>query len=133
MNVFLVEDSHAVRNAIRASVERAGGRVIGEAAGQTEAIHAIEKLSPDVVVLDLHLEEGNGINVMRAVKKSRRDLVVAVLTGQEYAVVEGICRENGADFVFEKSAQHLARFVDLMTEMAAALRVRTAGGLDGAR
>ena len=66
--VFVVEDSAPVRARLAqllASVP--GARLVGEAADVEEAIGKILATRPDVVLLDVSLESGNGFDVLRAV------------------------------------------------------------------
>lgn len=114
MHVFLVEDSLALRTVLRASIQRMGGVVVGEAAGAAAAVSGINQLRPDIVIVDLHLQDGHGLDVIRAAKRARSDLTVFVLTAQKYAAIEATCKKCGADFVFEKSESHLARFAAVL-------------------
>lgn len=117
MNVFVVEDSPSIRDLIRMSVEDAGGLIIGEAATQQEAITLIGVLNPDVVVIDLRLPDGNGIEVTRAVKKSHPATTMIVLTNQARQQVERACLEAGADHFFEKSSTDYLHFKALLMRL----------------
>jgi DNA-binding NarL/FixJ family response regulator len=117
MHVFLVEDSLALREVLRTRVEQMGGVVVGEASGQVAAIAGIRQSHPDIAIIDLQLEDGQGLDVIRAARLSSPDLTIIVLTAQKYASVENTCKKNGAHFVFEKSEQHLARFVAVLPEI----------------
>lgn len=119
MNVFLVEDAVGIRRLIRASVEEAGGRVIGEAGGQSRAVSDIASLIPDVAIVDIRLEEGNGISVIQQVRKLQPTLVIIVLTWQERSHVESKCMDCGADYFFEKSAMEYPHFEALLKDLSA--------------
>jgi DNA-binding NarL/FixJ family response regulator len=68
--VVIVDDHHLVRAGVRA--ELAGGaEVVGEAGTVAEAVPLILELGPDVVLLDVHMPEGGGIVVLRAVRRER--------------------------------------------------------------
>jgi two-component system response regulator EvgA len=114
MHVFVVEDSPSLRAALRASITRMGATVVGEAAGAAAAIESINELKPDIVIADLQLEDGDGLDVIRAAKRVRPDVTAFVLSGQKYASIEARCKKSGADFVFEKSEGHIARFVAVL-------------------
>jgi len=69
MRVFVVEDSPAVRERLQAMLgEIEGAQTVGVAGGAQRAIEGIRALRPDVVLLDLHLAEGNGFDVLRALR-----------------------------------------------------------------
>lgn len=60
--------------------------VIGEAAGGAECVELIEKLSPDLVLLDLQMPEVDGLGVVRLIRKDRLPLIAFVTAYDEYAV-----------------------------------------------
>jgi len=66
--VFLVEDSAPIRERLTRLLETVpGAQVVGQAADVEEAIGAILAARPDLVLLDLRLEDGSGFDVLRAV------------------------------------------------------------------
>ncbi|MFM8288310.1 MAG: response regulator transcription factor, partial [Planctomycetaceae bacterium] len=68
--ILLVDDHPLVREglALRISLE-ADLQVCGEAAGPAEALQAIERLQPELVLVDLSLKGGHGIELIGNVKK----------------------------------------------------------------
>src|SRR4051812_7125908 len=65
--VVVVEDSTIVRERlIRLLTSIPNVRVVGEAATVSDAIRTVGELRPDVVTLDLRLENGSGLDVLRA-------------------------------------------------------------------
>ena len=71
IRVLLVDDHQIVRSGVRRLLEATGSiEVVGEASGVREALDRTRELEPDVVVLDLTLRDGSGLDViadMRAV------------------------------------------------------------------
>jgi DNA-binding NarL/FixJ family response regulator len=66
--VFLVEDSASIRERLMRLLETVpGAQVVGQAAEVEEAIGGILAARPDLVLLDLRLEDGSGFDVLRAV------------------------------------------------------------------
>jgi two-component system, NarL family, response regulator DevR len=81
LRILLVDDHEVVRLGVRALIERqAGMEVVGEAGTVREAINQAEKLAPDVVVLDIRLPGGDGLEACRQIKARRPDTRVIVLT-----------------------------------------------------
>jgi DNA-binding NarL/FixJ family response regulator len=106
MKVFLVDDSIIIRQRLKrllAAVQDV--QIIGEAASELEATDAIEKHNPDLVLLDIHLLDGNGIAVLRHLKKGKRAPKVIILTDYPYPQYRHECIEAGADFFFIKSSE----------------------------
>ena len=62
--VLIVDDHQLFRTGVRAELEPFL-EVAGEAGGVDEAVGAIERESPDVVLLDVHRPEGGGVEVIR--------------------------------------------------------------------
>lgn len=118
MNVFLVEDSMRIREKIRGTVADAGGTVIGESAGESSALRDIDALHPDLVVLDLMLEEGNGINVIRKLRLSQPTLPVIVLTSCTRATYAERCLTEGANWFLEKDSDY-SQFEALLRQLSA--------------
>jgi DNA-binding NarL/FixJ family response regulator len=106
MKVFLVDDSLIFRQRLKrmlADVQEV--KVIGEAGDAREATNAILKQKPDVVLLDIHLLNGSGIDVLQSLKKMIPAPAVIVLTNYPYPQYRQKCLETGADFFFVKSTQ----------------------------
>ncbi|MEJ2207715.1 MAG: response regulator transcription factor [Anaerolineae bacterium] len=81
LNILLADDHEVVRLGVRALIERQPGmKVIGEAGTVQEAIDQAEALAPDVVVLDIRMPGGNGLDACRQIKKQRAETKIIVLT-----------------------------------------------------
>jgi DNA-binding NarL/FixJ family response regulator len=68
IGVVIVDDHGMFRRGVRAELEAAGSgvvRVLAEAADVDEAVAAVTEHQPDVVLLDVHLPGGGGVEVMR--------------------------------------------------------------------
>ena len=73
VRVVIVDDHAMFRRGVRAELESAGRGVVeirGEAADVDEAVAAVTTYRPDVVLLDVHLPGGGGVEVMRRVGSS---------------------------------------------------------------
>jgi two-component system response regulator DevR len=81
LRIILVDDHEVVRVGVRALIERQPEmEVIGEASSVREAVILSEQLAPDVVVLDIRLPGGNGLEACRQIKELRPDTRIIVLT-----------------------------------------------------
>ena len=81
IRVFLLDDHEVVRQGIRSLLESDGDiDVVGEASTAAEALDRIPLANPDVAILDVRLDDGNGIEVCRDVRSKMPDLVCLMLT-----------------------------------------------------
>ena len=81
IRVFLLDDHELVREGIRSLLDGDDQiEVVGEAATADDALTRIPLARPDVAILDVRLEEGNGIEVCRDVRSLMPDLICLMLT-----------------------------------------------------
>ena len=108
--IVLADDHHVVRQSFRLLLDAEPDfQVLGEAASGLATIEIIERLRPDVLVVDLMMPELNGIEVARRIKKQLPRTVIVVLSMHENEayVVEAL-RAGVSAFVLKKStAQEL--------------------------
>ena len=104
MMVYLVEDSLLVRERLKDGIREidAGIRVC-EADSAEEAIPGILEQHPDVVMLDLKLLRGSGLDVLRAVAGKSSASSMVVFSSHAQAPYRSRCLAMGADHVFDKS------------------------------
>ncbi len=70
------------------------------------AIETIIKEKPDVVVLDIQMPGGSGIDVLKKVQKEDQKPVFIVFTNYPYPRFRKSCLAAGADFFLDKSFDH---------------------------
>lgn len=103
--VFLVEDSLAIRARLAATIRGIeGAELVGEAGTVGAAIDGIRATHPRAVILDLQLEDGSGLEVLRAVHPSSPELHVAVLTNYATDQHRRACMDAGAEYFLDKSS-----------------------------
>jgi DNA-binding NarL/FixJ family response regulator len=106
MMIFIADDSDSVRERLTAILsEIEGAEVIGQARSAAEAIKGIRSLKPHVVVLDIQMPDGSGIDVLRTIKQDSQPPLVMMLTNHAYPQYRKRCMERGADFFLDKSRE----------------------------
>src|SRR5436305_12263169 len=81
LRVMLVDDHEVVRNGIRALLQATDDIVVTAEAGSVrEAIDEAERTRPDVVVMDVRLADGSGIEATREIRARRPATQVVMLT-----------------------------------------------------
>ncbi|MFD5497275.1 response regulator [Streptomyces sp. NPDC001812] len=81
VSVLIVDDHPVVRDGLRGMFESAPGfRVLGEAANGVEALERAAALDPDVVLMDLRMPGGSGVDAIRELSRRGARTKVLVLT-----------------------------------------------------
>lgn len=120
VTVFLVEDSPAIREALIQRIEEdARFRVIGTAETAEHAIEALGKRLPQIIIVDLHLKQGTGYDVLlyRSHVDAARTSKAVVLTNYGSASHRRHALALGADGFFDKSMQ-FEEMLDTLLEWA---------------
>ncbi len=104
--VLVVDDAPLLRERLGCLIGRISGlEMVGEAEDVPQALLAFERLHPDVVVLDLQMPGGTGIDVLERIKKERPSTVVIILTNYPLPQLKKKSAEEGADFFFDKTEE----------------------------
>jgi DNA-binding NarL/FixJ family response regulator len=122
LRVFIVEDSPLIRDRLLEDIGNdALVRVVGCADSEQDAVVSIEREHPDAVIVDISLRDGNGLGVIRQVRRKfpRQRLCIAVLTNYAYPDLRRKSMECGADYFFDK-AEEYERVGELIHGLAAA-------------
>lgn len=104
IRVFVVEDSPYVRERLvdmLTSVPHVS--VVGEADRPAVAIADICRTQPHIVLLDVHLIEGSGMEVLLAIRPRLPEVVFIVLTNYTEPIYRDACLKAGARFYLDKS------------------------------
>jgi DNA-binding NarL/FixJ family response regulator len=80
-SVLLVDDHDLIRQGLARAFERAADfTVVGEAGSVGEAMRLADSLTPDVVVTDVRLPDGTGLDLVRHLREESLDMGIVVLT-----------------------------------------------------
>ena len=106
MNAFLVDGSTIIRDRFKRMLAVMDEvKVIGEAGGIHEAMDGIRKQKPDVVLLDVPMSKGDGLEMLQRLKKVEPAPAVIIMTDDLHPLVHQTYLEAGADFLFDKSTE----------------------------
>lgn len=123
LNTYLVEDSPLIRQDLVATLEELGGVcVVGWASGESAAVGwlANPEHDPGLVIVDLFLEDGSGLGVLRAMHQRAPRLRAVVLSNYATPEVRQRCLDLGAERVFDKS-EDIEDLLSYCRETAASL------------
>jgi two-component system, NtrC family, nitrogen regulation response regulator GlnG len=123
LRLVVVDDDDSWRGLLETWLDREGCRAIMIARAEW-VLQAIDQHHPDVVVLDVELPGGNGLDVLASLRRRWPSLPVIVMTAFGNAVVADRARRLRADAYLEKPF----RLAALVAEIR---RVGRPGGPDG--
>jgi len=106
MRILIADDSEVfVQRLLRALGEIGGVEIVAQARTGTEAMQAVRNLNPEVMILDIRMPQGSGIDVLEGMKRERLAPITIVLTNFAYPQYRKKCLQLGARFFFDKSAE----------------------------
>ena len=106
LNVVIADDSPLVRERLAVLLSELDGiELVGQAGTGDETLQAVERLKPDVLILDLHMPGNNGMEVLEAIKRGGAGPVVIVLTAFPYPQYRERCLKAGAEYFFDKASE----------------------------
>jgi two-component system OmpR family response regulator len=119
IKLLIVEHSQPIRASLRCLLSRIDGIAgIYEATSLDEAMECAQQVVPDLVILDLHLPDGLGIQIIGRLRQLSPNLQVAVLTNQTPDGYRQRCMELGAHWFFDKATEFEA-LLDVARQQAA--------------
>ncbi len=104
MKVLIVDDSAVVQDRLAEMLSEVEGvEVVARASDPVAAVSSLRNLRPHVVILDIRMSGGSGINLLKSIKQDKSPPVVIMLTNYPYPQYRKKCAELGADFFYDKS------------------------------
>ena len=106
MRVLIADDSEPLVQRLAAKLgEVSGIEIVAQTGTVAEAAEAVRSLNPDVVILDICMPGGSGIDVLKGMKRDLLTPIVIVLTNYGYPQYRKKCLQLGARFFLDKSAE----------------------------
>jgi len=106
MKIVIVDDSKMLRQRIIEMLsDIPAAEIAGEAENANEAIKIIEVVKPDILILDIRMPGGGGIEVLNKINKKSLPIKIIVFTNYPYPQYKKKCFELGADYFFDKSTE----------------------------
>lgn len=128
MSVLLVDDHELFRSGVRSELE-SKVEVVGEAGDVDDAVRRTIAIKPDVVLLDVHLPGGGGVEVIRRVAEQRpAQCFLALSVSDDPEDVIAVIRAGARGYVTKSiSGQELAEAIERIHAGDAVFSPRLAG------
>ena len=102
--ILIVDDSATLRKDLRKLLQPIKNiEIIGEAIDSAGALRQCEALNPDIMILDIDLKNGNGIEVLTKVKKCSRSPIIMMFTNYSNSAYQKAAMRLGAGYFFDKT------------------------------
>ena len=106
MKVLIVDNSVLIRERLATMLgDLKGIDIIGQAESASEALRSIQQLNPNIIILDIHMKNGNAMDVIKIAKRMDPSIIIIVLTDYSYKQYLKSCITAGADFFFDKGKE----------------------------
>lgn len=130
LTVLIIDDHESVRAGVKGALMRAGHICVGEASSIAEARAQIAHTNPQVIVVDLSLPDGNGLEIVIWARSISQRIGIVVLTlnsAKEYLLT---VMKSGASSYVEKNAP-LAELVSAVEHSSVSPLSFSAQGISG--
>lgn len=116
MKILIADDSPVVRERLVTMLsELKDIEIVGQAQDAHEAIDFIQTLRPDVVILDIRMPGGSGMEVLPKIKQDNYDPIVIMLTNYPFPAYRKKCLAVGADYFLDKATDY-EKIIEVLKE-----------------
>jgi DNA-binding NarL/FixJ family response regulator len=125
MRILVADDSELIRRGIiRLLSQQEGWEVCGQATDAREAIEKTAQLHPDLVLLDVSMPGGSGLEITPVLKENSPQVKVLIISHHEYEQMLPRSLEVGASGCVDKAR--------IVTDLLPAIRALQSASVDGA-
>ena len=122
MKAFIVDDSDLLRERVIGLISEIDGvEIVGETNSMLGAVDKIKASLPDVLILDIHMKEGNGIEILKRIRRTDLVPIVIMLTNYPYPQYREKCEAAGANFFLHKATE-FQKLVDIIEELSISIK-----------
>jgi DNA-binding NarL/FixJ family response regulator len=104
--VFIADDSAMIRERVAGLLTARAMTVVGQSHTPQGSIDGILAAHPDVVVLDVQLDGGSGLQVLRAVRKADPGIAFVVFSNNSGPAYRKLYLKEGAERFLDKSSEY---------------------------
>ena len=108
MKVIIVDDSAIIRERLVSLLAGLSEvEICGQADNISSALYLIRQLRPDVLILDIQMPGGSGLELLQQLLPEPASPIVMVLTDSPYPQYRKRCQEAGAHYFFDKATEFI--------------------------
>jgi len=100
INILIADDLQFIKLVLRDLLEKAGFRVVGEAANGEEAVELFQDKRPDVVLMDITMPKMDGLTALKKILKidPGANIIMCSALGQQTLIVQAL-QMGAKDFI----------------------------------
>lgn len=139
IRMLVADDHEVVRSGLVSMLEGTDIQVVGEASTGAEAVKMAQDLKPDVISLDIRMEDGDGLTALEKIRENMPDAKVLVLStfdnptymarahalGAKEYVLKGTSRDELVDSIHAVAEGKASQTPSQMQRIAGAMATRT--------
>ena len=115
--VILADDAGDFRYWLRSLLEGSSDfQVVGEANSGKEAVNLVGQLSPDIVITDVDMPDGDGMEVVRTLRNRSPAVKVIMVSSDAGGIYERLAKEEGAVAFIPKAVLSLDALSQVLKE-----------------
>lgn len=119
MQLLIVDDSDLIRASLTRLMERIQGvGAIHTANTLAQAMQSVQRMAPALLILDLHLPDGNALQMIPTLKRLAPSMLIAILTNDANEFNRDKCLSAGAHWFFDKSSEFQNLIDTIQTRVA---------------
>jgi two-component system response regulator NreC len=104
MRILIADDHHLVRRGVGDLLTKeAGWEICGEATGAAQAFQKATELTPDLVLLDISMPDGSGLEAARRIRQEIPQVKILMMSHHDATQFEKSAVESGADGCIDKA------------------------------
>jgi DNA-binding NarL/FixJ family response regulator len=118
MKLLLVDDSELIRSRLVGWLQDIPGLEEIDTAGTlAQTLRCVERGHPALLILDLHLPDGDTLQILPTLRKMAPQMQIAMLTNDASEFNRSKCLSAGASWFFDKSTE-FEKVLDLVQQQA---------------
>jgi len=104
IKIAIVDDSLAIRERLQQKIEKNNDfEIIWTAEKLSGAMEEYLKEAPEIMILDIQLQDSSGFKVLENIRKINSDTKIIMLTNFPYATFKNKCMNLGGNYFFDKT------------------------------
>ena len=118
VRTLIVDDSPFMLKILAQTLKEAGSfDLVGSATDGYQALRYVSALSPELLLMDIHMPGLNGIQATRYIKQSEHPPVIILISSDTDSMTRSLAEQAGADGFLSKEGNLQQRLIDALEDL----------------